>query len=57
MTTRDFIKRRIQLKEQLIVLVRREIEALEQELKDPEPEPDPQNGSIAGRRRLDEINP
>jgi hypothetical protein len=40
MTTRDFIKRRIQLKEQLIVLVRREIEALERELRDLEGEHD-----------------
>ena len=34
MTTRDIIRRRIYLKEQLIVLVRREIEALEKSLRD-----------------------
>lgn len=40
MTMREVIRRRIQLKEQLIVLVRREIEALEAELKDLDGEPE-----------------
>lgn len=34
MVSHDLIKRRIELKEQLIFLVRREIQALKSELKD-----------------------
>ena len=46
MTYKEIIKRRIELKEQLILIERREIEALEKELKDLEPEPNPQPSGI-----------
>jgi hypothetical protein len=44
MTMLDTIRKRILLKEQLIVLVRTEIGALERELKDLDLEPSPQSG-------------
>ena len=47
MTYKEIIKRRIELKEQLILIERREIEALEKELEDLEPEKNPQSGDIA----------